>query len=726
MRLAVGLICLLPCLAHAASGAQEPGRLTVESLYHPTLKVTYVEPLPARYTWRPDGTLLEERLEKGSLAELFTVTPGTWTAKPLLNRDQFCAALGAAGVERAAAESAFKGTLTWNHGASAFLATAAKDLYLVTLNGVAHARLLCPLPGAKEAPTFSPDGAQVAYLRGNDLFVTEVATGRETRLTTGGGDNRYNGRLDWVYDEEVFGRGTTKAYWWSPDSRRVAFLSLDETRVPSFTLMDDRTQPQKPVTFRYPKAGDPNPVARLGVAHLDGAVVWMDDPYPGQDTLIVRVGWDPAGKLVASFQDRIQSWLECRRFEGTRSRSLVRENSKAWVEHLGVPRFLKDGGFLWLSARTGYHHLYRYDAQGHERGALTAGPWDVRTLHGVDEKTGRVYFDATQRNPIGLDGYSVNLEGGGLTRLTQAPGSHALTFNATYTAAMDRWSEVNTPGQILFLDQDGRVNHRVGPETSPAFKALALGQVTFQQVNTRDGFPMETMLVLPPDFDAARKYPVFHYVYGGPNAPMVHNAYSRGSLWFQFLAQQGIVTWICDNRSASGKGAASAFGVHRNLGAEELQDQLDGLAWLKAKPWVDGARIALHGYSYGGFFTAYAMTHSKAWKLGMIGAPVVDWRLYDSIYTERYMGLPADNAAGYEASSALKAAAQLHGKVMLIHGTLDDNVHPQNSVQFIDALEKAGFSAPLTVMPGSGHSPRAPQHTWAMYEALWEFMRTRL
>jgi dipeptidyl-peptidase-4 len=242
---------------------------------------------------------------------------------------------------------------------------------------------------------------------------------------------------------------------------------------------------------------------------------------------------------------------------------------------------------------------------------------------------------------------------------------------------------------------------------------------------TRDGVALETLLVFPPGFDPSRKYPVFHCVYGGPGTPLVRNAFSPEILWYQFLAQHGIVTWVCDNRSASGKGV-SAQGVYRNLGAQELRDQLDGLAWLKAQGWADLNRVALCGHSYGGFLAAYALTHSKAWKLGIIGAPVVDWRLYDSVYTERLMGLPEDNPDGYASASPLRAAADLSGKLLLIHGTLDRNVHLQNTVQFIDALQRTGHSAPLILLPGAGHTPRAPQHAWAVHQAIWQFLQENL
>jgi dipeptidyl-peptidase-4 len=707
---------ILPLIPVVTLAAQDAGRLTVESLYHPTRRVTYLEPLGSTFLWRPDGTLLEERSAKGAFTGVYRVQRGSFDAVPLLDRAQVTAALTAAG----ASEIAGATPLAWNPARDAFAAKCGPDLYLVEL-ATAKARKL----GTGEAPAFSPDGTWVAYLEGSDIRAVELATGKEAKVTTGGDATHLNGRLDWVYQEEVFGeRGNARAFWWSPDSRRIAYLSLDDSRVPVVTLMDDRTQPQVAVATAYPKAGDPLPQARLGLADLEGQTTWMEDPYPGQDTLVTRVGFDPKGRLVAQFSDRIQSFNDCRIFEGTASRVLVQERSRTWVDHAPLPLFLKDGRFLWQSARTGFSHIYLCDAQGRQT-PITQGPWDVRRILGVDEAGGKVFFEATQRSAVGLDAYRADLEGQGLRRLTEAPGTHALTFNASFTAAVDRWSDVDNPPQDVFLDGEGVVLHHAPALLTPALQAVRKGKVLFQQVKTRDGFPMETMLVLPPDFNPSRKYPVFHYVYGGPNAPLVKNAWNRNGLWFQFLAQQGIVTWICDNRSASAKGA-SAHGIHRNLGALELRDQLDGLEWLRAQGWADMDRIALHGYSYGGYLTAFALTHSKAWKLGIIGAPVTDWRLYDAVYTERYMGLPQDNAAGYDASSALKAASKLGGKVMLIHGTLDTNVHPQNSVQFLDALQKAGFNAPLILMPGSDHSPRAPQHQWAMYEGIWAFLKANL
>ena len=714
IRALLACLILVPSLAGQASG-----QLTLEAIAHPTKRVAYAGMPAMRLDWLPDGALVQTRRD-GDQVALLRVDPATGESKPLLEAGHLQAALVAAGAPEVGAKAALgRGTFTWNEGHSAFLLTVADDLFLVDVKAAVARRLAT---GKPDEATFSPDGRQVAYLRGSDLYRVEVAMGRETRLTTGGSETVFNGRLDWVYQEEVYGRGSFRAFWWAPDSKRLAFLRLDETKVPVFTLMDDRFQPQKALAARYPKAGDPNPTARLGVVDLEGQTAWMDDPYPGQEALIVQVGWDPEGRLLAAHQDRIQSWLDLRRYEGAVSKLLIHENGLAWQERLPLPHFLPGGGFLWESGRTGRHHVYRYGKNGNLIGAVTAGDWDVKKVHGVEAKGGKLYFDATERSPIGLDAYRTGLDGKGLTRLTGQPGTHRVRFNATFTAYLDTWSDVLTPPQQALHDGAGKRLRLIDANPSEKLKALKLGQVRFQQVKTRDGFPLETMLVLPADFDPSKRYPVFQEIYGGPASPLVRNAWGRDMLWYQFLAQQGIATWICDNRSASPKGSASAQGVHRNLGAQELQDQLDGHAWLKQQGWADMDRIGLDGWSYGGFMVTYGLTHSRAWKLGMAGAPVVDWSLYDSIYTERYMGLPSDNKAGYESSSVLKAAANLSGKLLLLHGTLDDNVHPQNTVMLIDALQKAGHPVQIVLLPGSDHSPRAPQHNWARFQAMWDFI----
>lgn len=711
------------CLAAVPLVSQEAAPLTLEKLFHPAQQVKYLETQVPAFTWMPDGRYLETR--KGQEAKL--VDPRTGAAVPFLDTGKLLKALAAVGAAEAKAKDALEGAAwTWNEAKDALLLNLEKDLYWAKPTTL-EVRRLTRTPETEEEATFSPDGARVAFLRGNDLYAVDVADGKETRLTTGGNEHCLNGRLDYVYQEEIYGRGRWKAFWWAPDSQRLAYLSLDVAKVPTYVLPDDREVPQKLVTVRYSRAGDPIALARLGLVDLKGATQWMEHPYPTPEILTVQVGWDPAGKLLAVYQDRIQTWAELRRFEGTKSEVLLKETSPTWIERPALPRYLKDGSFLWETDTSGWHHLEHRDADGKLLRPVTAGEWNIRKVHGVDETRGRVYFDATLRSPIGVDVCRVDLKGkapnAGLTHLSPQTGTHGASFDKAFTYYVDRWSDARTPARYELRTAEGQ-ELRPLFDTALAVKELKLGEVRFQQVKTRDGFPMESMLILPPGFDPARKHPVFQTAYAGPGAATVRNAMLP--LWYHFLASKGIVVWVCDNRSASGKGTASAHGIYRQVGKQELQDQLDGLEWLKTQGFADMDRICLEGYSYGGFFSGYALTHSKAWKLGVVGAPVTDWRLYDSAYTERYMGLPKDNPEGYDAADLSKSAKDLHGKLLLVHGTLDDNVHPQHTVRFLDALQKAGHAPLLALLPGSTHSPRAKPHQWAWYSAIWEFMEKNL
>jgi dipeptidyl-peptidase-4 len=312
-----------------------------------------------------------------------------------------------------------------------------------------------------------------------------------------------------------------------------------------------------------------------------------------------------------------------------------------------------------------------------------------------------------------------------MTQLTEKEGTHQATFPKNLGFILDRWSAASTPAQTLLLGVDGKPLRTLDAGTPSPFPG-PMGTLKFQRVKTRDGVELETLLILPPGFDPKQKYPVVQSVYGGPHTPMVRNAYGRVDRWSHFLANKGYVVFMVDPRSASNKGPASAYTAYKHLGEQELADLEDSLAWLGSQGWADLSRVAIEGWSYGGFMVSYALTHSDKYKVGVAGAPVTDWRLYDSIYTERYMGLPSENPEGYDATSVLKAANNLHGKLLLLHGTLDDNVHPQNTIQFLDALQKAGLTADTVLLPGSTHGPRAQHHVYTRMQAMWEFIQKNL
>jgi dipeptidyl-peptidase-4 len=718
---------LLISLILSTSALAGTGKLTLEMIYHPTEKIKFDTTPLTRLSWDKQNRLIESQVKDGKV-QLFIVNPTTWEKSALAADGNVIGLLKAAEVEGKEADKlAEKLSKEITPEVKAYLFTYKNDLWLLDLQN-AKARALTNTPDVTEDEALlSPDFKSVAYLKGNDIYLTDVATATEKRLTTGGSETVFNGRLDWVYQEELYGRGTFRAFRWSPDSKQIAFLSLDETKVPVYTLSGDFAQPIKVNNTRYPKAGDPNPIAKIGVVDLHANVTWANDPYPGQETLIVQVDWTPDGKLIASWQDRVQTWLDLRLYDNTlASKVIVRETSPAWTERLPLPHYLKSGGFVWESSRTGHHHLYRYDKNYQLVKAITKGDWDVRTVYGIDEEKSRVLFSANERNPIGNDVYSTNLNGNNFKRLSAESGSHFVRWNNTYTQYLDSWNNLKqTPKQALFSDTGTQIKLVDDVGMPEKMKDLELATMTQQQVKSRDGFLMESLLFLPPNFDPKKKYPVYQTLYAGPMAPQVVDRWNS-NLYYHFLAQQGYVVWVLDNRSASNKGVVSAWPIHKKLGQLELQDQLDGLEWLRKQGWADMDRIALNGWSYGGYMTSYAMTHSKAWKIGFVGAPVTDYHLYDSIYTERYMGLPKDNPEGYDKGSVLKAAKDLSGKILIMHGTMDDNVHPQNSIMLIDELIKAGKEYSLQLYPSHGHGVRGDWPNWSLQKAKWEFLKTNL
>ena len=605
----------------------------------------------------------------------------------------------------------------------------------------------------------SPDGKWVSFVRGNDLYVIEVAKANEKQLTRDGkeGDKAiYNGYLDWVYEEELYGRGQKRGYWWSPDSRRIAFLRLDESPVPKFVLTNDATQPQVVETMSYPKAGDPNPLVRIGIADVTknsimpnvgripkvgerlpptllrfgDSVKFVDlSMYKPEDLLVARVAWSPDSRAVV-FQalNREQTFLDLNSAdEKGKVTKLINETTPAWVEVYDDPNFLSDGTAVWQSARNGWRHLYLYKSTGEMVRQLTNGKWEVRSVHGIDEKSGWVYFSATKDSHIAENVYRVNIAGGETERLTQGAGAHQVSFNKGLTHFIDMTSDALTPPQMRLMRADGSLERVISENKVEVLKDYRLSNVEFLKVPTRDGFQMEAMMIKPPDFDPSKKYPVFQFTYSGPHAPSVANRWlgSRG-MWFQMLAQKGYIVWVCDNRSASGKGEESVWPIYKRMYELELRDLEDGVNYLKSTGYVDGNRIGLHGWSYGGSMTSYAMTHSKAWKLGIAGGTGTDWRNYDSIYTERYMMTPKNNPDGYDRTSIVKSAAGLTGKLLLIHGQIDDNVHLQNTTQLVYELQKADKQFDLMIYPTARHGVTDPKQVKHWYTMMTDYILKNL
>jgi dipeptidyl-peptidase 4 len=719
--LAIALLAATPLLGQKKA-------LTFESIYDPVDKVYFNGAVQSDFEWLDDTTLLWPRTNaQGDFEEWRLYDVATGKERPLFDRAKLRNALVTLGVTDEAADGvAESDELRFDAKKTAIVFSADEDLYLYSIAKGTAVRLTSAA-GEEEEATFSPDGQKIAFVRANDLYVVDLA-GRERRLTTDGSAEILNGKLDYVYQEEVYGRGIWKGYWWSPDSRRIAFLQLDERPVPEFTIADHVPYRLDLNIYDYPKAGDPNPGVKLFVVPASGgARVEVDTARTGGEILIVNVAWHGARALTYQLQNREQSWLElvtASPSDGT-AKTLLRETTKAWVDPLGPPVWRADGSFLWQSERSGYRHVYHYDASGKLLRQITNGDWEVRELHGADDQ--HVYFSATERSPIGLDVYRVKLDGTGLTRISGPAGKHTAVFNPSHSHYADRWSDIATPDQLRVHRNDGMAIRTIEENRVGALADYDLPKPEFLQVKTRDGFVMEAMMIRPPDFDPAKKYPVYQFLYSGPGAQQVRNEW-RGQfmLFNQLIAREGAIVWMVDNRSASGKGAVSRWPVYKNFGESELRDTEDALNWLKSQPYVDGSRVLINGWSYGGFMVLYAMTHSKSFAAGIAGGPVADWRDYDSIYTERYMLMPQNNPDGYRKSSPRFELENLHGNLLLLHGTTDDNVHVQNTVQVAWELQQQGKLFEMMLFPRTRHSV-TDKHTLAfMQKTVLAFVRRQL
>jgi dipeptidyl aminopeptidase/acylaminoacyl peptidase len=585
-----------------------------------------------------------------------------------------------------------------------------------------------PPKGGREVPSKSPDSRSIAFVRGNNLYVEDVATKKERALTADGGENVLNGRADWVYWEELFNHDR-QAYWWSPDGGRLAFLRFDEKAVPRATVIDYTGVKQGLEVTPYPRSGDPNPQVRLGIVPVKGGPVrWVDlSGYTGEPCLIVRVGWLPDGKGVYFYvQDRTQTWLDVCTAppEGGKPRRLFRDTTRAWVEDLGPLHFLRDGSFLFFSERTGWKHLYHAGPDGQLRGAVTRGEWEARGLEGIDEESGLVYVTGTRDSATASNLYRVKLDGSGLERLTRGAGGHHVRLNPDRTLFLDWHGSPEQPAGVRLYRSDGTPVRTV--DTNPAHEreGYVLGRYERMQIPTPDGFLLEASLLKPVNFDPAKKYPVWFMTYGGPHAPTISDG-APGPLRVgdEARANLGFLVFRCDPRSASGKGAVSAWACYRRLGVQELKDVDTAVDWLTAHPWADASRVGMSGGSYGGFLTSFALTHSKRFAAGVASAPVTDWHNYDSIYTERYMGLPRDNAVGYDVTSVVKAAKNLHGRLLLIHGLKDDNVHVQNTVQLVHALQRADKDFEVMVYPLARHGFGGRHHQRLVLDFLCRVLR---
>lgn len=773
---ALFFISLPRLLADHSADAAVPA-LTIETLYHPKGRFKYVDsptPLTRWITTQDDSSLLLVRREQGWMQidpaekrsdgiEPETLWPGTEIlVAQLSSLDD---------IDEKKARGIVSGWV---------MSDRSLDRALLNIDGS------IAIAGFKQEPhwvtrqsstwndaTLSPDGQRIAFVQDYDLYVTSIQTGRMIRLTDDGSQTRLNGRLDWVYQEEVYGRGNFKAFWWSEDSRSIAFLRIDNSKVLPFTFTTSKGPRGGTVVERYPKAGAPNPSAGLWVATLGTSpdesvslkpVFTPSSEGPEKDSLIVRVGWRPgANELVFAHTNRVQSELTLWRYDvfgNLPPTTIVKETSGQWLEVLGLPKWLPNGDFLWLSdLPSGRRRVWRISEDGNRRVPLTPASFDVRELVAVDKDNSICWVTGDlQRGTVGQQLYRISLAATTtgdemLQQVTAGLPWHIVSFSEDQRWMVDRASSLTQPTvtSLVSLNPsrspvDAPAGEQPVDESSEAVQSLRLHseklrfpgnpvEPIWATVKTPDGLELPGY-VFPPaghgsaksknDGDA-RKFPVLIEVYGGPLSPTVRDSWSSTRyLFHQFLAAEGIGVMVVDNRSSGGRGLADAWSIHRRVGDWETKDMVAATEWLQSQPWVDGEQIGIRGWSFGGFLTLHAMTHSKAFAVGVAGGSVTDWQNYDSIYTERFMGLPSDNRTGYESTSPLRAAGQLHGRVLLLHGEVDDNVHLTNTLQMAEALQNAGKKFDMMIYPGSAHGIRPGMPTYHLMATTWEFLEREL
>ena len=607
----------------------------------------------------------------------------------------------------------------WSPDGKALLFPLGGELYFydLTKSGRDAVRKLTNGGGFATDPKISPKGGFVSFIRDRNLWAIDLTSGEEVQLTRDGSDTIGNGVAEFVADEEM-DRHT--GYWWAPDDAAIAFARIDETPVPvqkRYEVYPDRTEV---VEQRYPAAGDPNVRVQLGViAPKTGAKPRWIDLGKDPDIYLARVDWRDPQRLTFQRQSRDQKKLELIETTLTNGtqRTLVTETSTTWVPLHNDLRFLKDGRFLWSSERSGFEHLYIASEDGSTLTALTQGEWVVDGLLAIDEAAGLAYVSGTRDGATEAHVYAVPLSGGEPRRLTQAPGMHAATFARNASVFVDSWSSDTTLPQIELFKADGTklatlLVNDVSDATHPYAKYRAAHQPTaYGTLTAADGTtPLHYSLIKPAGFDPKKQYPVVVFVYGGPAAQTVTRAWpGRSDSFFnQYLAQQGYVVFSLDNRGTPRRGAAFGGALYGKQGTVEVDDQLRGVAWLKSQAFVDPARIGVYGWSNGGYMTLMLLAkHSEAYACGVAGAPVTDWALYDTHYTERYMDLPKANEAGYREASVFTHVDGIGaGKLLLIHGMADDNVLFTNSTKLMSELQKRGTPFELMTYPGAKHGLR--------------------
>lgn len=587
--------------------------------------------------------------------------------------------------------------------------------------------------GKQMHATFSPDGRNVAYVRDNDLYMLNVESGATTQITTDGKWNFViNGSCDWVYEEEF---SFTQAFAWSPDSRYIAYYRFDESRVPEFTMTNYHRELYPAYqTFKYPKVGMPNSLVSIQIYDTQsGSQVKVDrDSEP--DGYIPRIKWTQTpGKVCVFWMNRHQNQLDLLLADAGTGRTsiLLHEDSPYYIDITDDLTFLAgQAGFLWSSEQSGYRHLYLYGMDGKLKNALTSGNWEVMTFYGIDEKNGTVYYQAAMRSPMEREIYSVDLKGKNRRMIANSPGTSSAQFSTTFDHYVLTQSTANLPPAYGVYDQSGKLVRSLETNEQVRQRQTEYGvrPVDFFAFTTSEGVVLNGFMIKPYAFDSTRKYPVLMTVYGGPGSQEVLDSwFGTDYWWMQALAQQGYVVACVDNRGTGGRGESFKKMTYLQLGHYETLDQIEAAKYLAQQAYVDPARIGIFGWSFGGYMSSLCILKgADVFNSAIAVAPVTNWKWYDNIYTERYMRTHAENEKGYEENSPVNFADRLRGHYLLIHGSSDDNVHVQHTMEMSAALIKANKQYDTYIYPNRNHGIFGDNARRHLYIKMTDFLNTHL
>ncbi len=586
--------------------------------------------------------------------------------------------------------------------------------------------------GKQRLAAFSPDGRKITFVRKNNLFYLDLDTGREVQVTRDGKYNHIiNGTTDWVYEEEF---AITKGFAWSPDSKKLAYYRFDESRVKLFNMMlyERKLYPEN-YTFKYPKAGEKNAEVRIFVYDPDTGKSTEMKIGAENDQYIPRIKWTKNPQVLSVIREnRLQNHIEILLADVHSGKTSVvySENNKYYIEEIGddYPVFLDNGKeFIIYSEKSGYKHFYRYNLNGKLVNAITGGAWDVDQFIGIDQKKKLLYYTSSEESPLRRSVYVIGLNGKGKKMLSRQTGTNRAVFSKGFKYFINYYSSVSTPVVVTLHNARGKLIRTLvdNKKLREKVKEYGVAPKKFFSFTTPEGVKLNGWMIKPPDFDPSKKYPVFFTIYGGPGSQTVLDSWSYG--WNELLAQHGYIVVSVDNRGTGARGEAFKKITYGQLGRYETADQIEAAKYLGSLPYVDADRIGIFGWSYGGFMAASCLFKGHdVFKMGISVAPVTSWRYYDTIYTERYMGLPQDNPKGYDDNSPINFCDLLDGKYLLIHGTGDDNVHFQNSIELMNALIEADKQFEVQIYPDKDHGIYGGNYRHHLYTKMTGFILENL